>query len=74
MMYKEKMVEWLEEAKKEEDSRRFDFQQTVLAQSSPERESSPEESLHVLRDNRSGDVVTIRRLTMNQPRNPNITA
>ena len=71
MMYKEKMVEWLEEAKKEEDSRRFDFQETVLAQNSPD--SSPEESLHVLRDNRSGDVVTIRRLTMNQPRNPNIT-
>ena len=71
MMYKEKMVEWLEEVKKEEDLRRFDFQQTVLAQNTPE--SSPEESLHVLRDNRSGDVVTIRRLTMNQPRNPNIT-
>ena len=71
MMYKEKMEGWLEEARREEELRRFDFQQTVLSPNTPE--SSPDESLHVLRDNRSEDVVTIRRLTMNQPSNPNIT-
>ena len=70
MMYKEKMVEWLEEVRREEELRRFDFQHTVLSTNTGD---SSDESLHVVRDNRSDDVLTIRRLTMNQPSNPNIT-
>eukprot|EP00092_Neocalanus_flemingeri_P012722 GFUD01013709.1.p1 GENE.GFUD01013709.1~~GFUD01013709.1.p1 ORF type:complete len:872 (+),score=167.61 GFUD01013709.1:299-2914(+) len=69
MMYKDETVEWLEEAKREEDLRALEFQQAILSDTT----RSPDESLQVLHNNED-EVVTIRRHLMNQPRNPSLSA
>ena len=70
MMYKDETVEWLEEAKREEDLRALEFQQAILSDLS----GSPDESLQVLHSSNEDEVVTIRRQLMNQPRNPSLSA
>lgn len=69
MMYKDETVEWLEEAKREEDLRALEFQQAILSDTT----RSPDESLQVLHNNED-EVVTIRRHLMNQPRNSSLSA
>ena len=69
MMYKDETVEWLAEAKREEDLRALEFQQAILTDST----GSPDESLQVLHSN-SDEVVTIRRHLMTQPSNSSLSA
>ena len=70
MMYTEKMVEWLEEAQREDNMRAMEFRNSVLT-----RNGTGSESLHVLHSSGQDDeTVTIQRNLMNQPQhNLNIT-
>lgn len=69
MMYKDETVEWLAEAKREEDLRALEFQQAILTDST----GSADESLQVLHSNED-EVVTIRRHLMHQPSNSSLSA
>jgi len=63
MMYKEETVTWLEEARREEEQRALEFQQSVLCGGA----AGPDESLQVLHNGEEDGSVTIRRALMTGP-------